>query len=454
MIGQALEVNAGPSIPPPFVILMMLGIFVAVIWIATALTKKYGVQGLLGFVVFLLIFPFVSIVALRPMEATISETTITNQLSNRADAISPGDSHPDQTLNSRLDNTANAKTQNSAIRVVPVADPPPAAWSSADLGDFQANLYPGLSECMEPLARKIGDAVENEGMVPMADSDQEGEKFVFAVFADGVLKSDRPECLDQFIDALAERFPDAEFLTSETNHGALSTKPKKHELILSLSASVESGAPIKLAPIVTANSRVFHSLRNSSGNVKCQAIGSDRKANATVAFIEKSWVNQFDSLVSELPKKQFVVGYSQELSSSEPLARQSAMENAQSQIRVHADTHGGINTLIDESHVADRFAQKLTRPYGDVWREAVLIDVTGEAMRGTIDIAQARAARVSSIKKGGALLAVLLLLAIIAVCFIGNAVTQGYYRRPLSWGASTVGALIVLAVILLNSLQY
>ena len=39
MIGQALEVNAGPSIPPPFVILMMLGIFVAVIWIATALTK-------------------------------------------------------------------------------------------------------------------------------------------------------------------------------------------------------------------------------------------------------------------------------------------------------------------------------------------------------------------------------------------------------------------------------
>ena len=130
------------------------------------------------------------------------------------------------------------------------------------------------------------------------------------------------------------------------------------------------------------------------------------------------------------------------------------MENAQSQIRVHADTNGGINTLIDESHVADRFAQKLTRPYGDVWREAVLIDVTGEAMRGTIEVAEARAARDSSIKKGGALLAVLLLLAIIAVCFIGNAVTQGYYRRPLNWGASAVGALIVFAVIILGFTQH
>ena len=254
---------------------------------------------------------------------------------------------------------------------------------------------------------------------------------------------------------MAERFPGAQVLTSETKHGAPSTKPKKHELFLSLSASVESGTPIKLAPIVTANSRVFHSLRSSSGNVKCQAVGSNAKANAAVIYIEKSWVNQFDQLVSELPKKQFVVGYSQELSSSEPLARQSAMENAQSQIRVHADTNGGINTLIDESHVADRFAQKLTRPYGDVWREAVLIDVTGEAMRGTIEVAEARAARDSSIKKGGALLAVLLLLAIIAVCFIGNAVTQGYYRRPLNWGASAVGALIfVLAVILFSNVQY
>ena len=432
---------------------IFIGILVAFACIATILTKRYGILALLGFVVCVLIVPGVGIMALR--WTNLEKVAVKREQASGFALVTAGDSHPDQTANVRLNTTANAIAKNSAIRVVPVADPPPAAWSSADLGDFQANLYPGLIECMEPLARKIGDAVENEGLIPTTDAGQETEQLVFTVHAEDSLRSESPQCLDQFINGLAERFPGAQVLTSETKHGAPSTKPKKHELFLSLSASVESGTPIKLAPIVTANSRVFHSLRSSSGNVKCQAVGSNAKANAAVIYIEKSWVNQFDQLVSELPKKQFVVGYSQELSSSEPLARQSAMENAQSQIRVHADTNGGINTLIDESHVADRFAQKLTRPYGDVWREAVLIDVTGEAMRGTIEVAEARAARDSSIKKGGALLAVLLLLAIVAACFIGNAVTQGYYRRPLNWGASAVGALIfVLAVILFSNVQY
>ena len=430
---------------------IFIGILVAFACIATILTKRYGILALLGFVVCVLIVPGVGIMALR--WTNLEKAAVKREQASGFALVTAGDSHPGQTANVRLSTTANAIAKNSAIRVVPVADPPPAAWSSADLGDFQANLYPGLIECMEPLARKIGDAVENEGLIPTTDAGQETEQLVFTVHAEDSLRSESPQCLDQFINGLAERFPGAQVLTSETKHGAPSTKPKKHELFLSLSASVQSGK-IALPPVVTSNRRVFHSLPSSSGKVKCQAVGSDRKANATATFIQKTWVNQFDQLVSAIPQKQFVVGYSQELSSSEPLARQSAMENAQSQIRVHANTHGGINTLIDVTHVVDRFAQKLTRPYGDVWREAVLIDVTGEAMRGTIEVAEARAARDSSIKKGGALLAVLLLLAIIAVCFIGNAVTQGYYRRPLNWGASAVGALIVFAVIILGFTQH
>ena len=430
---------------------IFIGILVAFACIATILTKRYGILALLGFVVCVLIVPGVGIMAL--WLTGLEKAAVKREQASGIALVTAGDSHPDQTANVRLNTTANAIAKNSAIRVTPVADPPPAAWSSADLGEFQANLYPGMKECMAPLARKIGDAVENEGMPPTGDADQENEKVVFTVFVDDSLGSESGQCYDQFVDALAERFPDVQLSAGDADQRAPSTKPKKHELFLSLSASVQSGK-IALPPVVTSNRRVFHSLPSSSGKVKCQAVGSDRKANATATFIQKTWVNQFDQLVSAIPQKQFVVGYSQELSSSEPLARQSAMENAQSQIRVHANTHGGINTLIDVTHVVDRFAQKLTRPYGDVWREAVLIDVTGEAMQGTIAAAEARAARDRGIKKGGALLAVLLLLAIIAVCFIGNAVTQGYYRRPLNWGASAVGALIVFAVIILGFTQH
>ena len=436
---------------------ILVGFLAVLILIAVVLTKKYGIPALLGFLMFLMIVPCLSIVAFRSQvkeNVQVKEEATANreQALSRAEAMTALDTHADQTGNASFNKRTSAIPPNSAIRVVPIADPPPAAWSSADLGDFQANLYPGLIACTEPLARKIGEAIENEGIVPTADANQKNEQRVLTVYADASLKSDRQECLDLLIDSLAERFPNAQILSGDSHHDWPRLNPKKHELFLLLSASVASGTPIALPPVVTGNRREFHSLRNSTGNVKCEAVGSDGKASATVAFIEKSWVNQFDQLVSEFPHKQFVVGYSQELSSSEALARQSAMENAQSQIRV--SSVGGINTLIAESNVVDRFAQKLTRPYGDVWREAVLIDVTGEAMRGAIEIAEAKAARVSSMKRGGVLIAVLLTLAIVAVCFIGNALTQGYYRRPLSWAASTVGALIVLAVIILGNLQY
>ena len=444
--------------------LLILGcaLLIGVILIAVSLNKRFGVAAALGFLIAVLMVPpalaLVFYVSLAPKVTSVARTSsITIPRDNDVDwgdAVKP------------KFNTANAQAftpvvegeirgfgfPEEAVEVLVEAQPnaPAAAWSETDLGEFEASLYPGLVECAAPLARKVGDLIERQDFTQSIDDDSEREMLVFVVYTDDSLEGKRMSVLSAFARSLENRFPGSQVIESDDD-GDVSVELKEHEFALTLSASVQTTERIFFDDtsdhrLSSSNIRMKVKIQESQGHVTCRVRSLQRTAESQVKFVDKPWVAQFDQLVSKFPNKQFVVGYSDKLASSEPEARQSAMKNAQAQVRIAAGN--GVNTLIDETSVIDRFAQKLSRPYGDVWREAVLVDITGEAMRGSVAVATARAAQSSSNKRFTMLGALILVFGTVAICFVANTLTQGYYRQRIQASAGTAMVLVLVAAFL------
>ncbi|MEL6105326.1 MAG: hypothetical protein AAFU85_04790 [Planctomycetota bacterium] len=173
------------------------------------------------------------------------------------------------------------------------------------------------------------------------------------------------------------------------------------------------------------------------GSVRCTAHTPEGKTYTTLKqFDAKPWVHSFDQFVTNYPRRRFMVGYSAGVHSSEDEARRAAMDD----VRVKSEPEYGplSEMLATEPNVVDRFAQKLERPYGVVWREAVLVEVTSNALRN----AQARMPGRGDSTHGRLWLVFsLAIVASIAVllCSLLNWITEGYYRgRWLALGLSGV----------------
>jgi hypothetical protein len=97
--------------------------------------------------------------------------------------------------------------------------------------------------------------------------------------------------------------------------------------------------------------------------------------------------------------------------------------------------------------ISDRFVQRFTRPYGDVWRVALLVDASDGALQRVAQEAGRMAATQREHRRVGFVATAGLLFVIIALYFILNAVTKGYFTWRLR-GAAVV-ATVMTAVAML-----
>lgn len=295
-------------------------------------------------------------------------------------------------------------------------------------------------ECAEPLAQSIGEILQQQELVAGLDEASQGEGVQFLIRMEDNFGHQADRFVSAFMKSLQRRFPSAELIRrSVVPNEAM--KLKSDEVSLTLSAQVER--------IESASWE--SSVESSSGDIVCQIATDGNTTDVKARFANKPWVTRFDEVVSKFPNRRFVVGYSSELTSSESQARQSALENVRSQIDVTYNG-GGRFTIADE-HVVDRFAQKLSRPYRDVWREAVLVDLTEKQIQLSAAVATGASSQRLVMKRLSVLFASLLVLATVVVCFHFNVLTQGYYRKPINRSAVTLIVLVVLGGLLLLGLN-
>ena len=331
-------------------------------------------------------------------------------------------------------------------------------WANTDLQLFNANAYPDLLAAVKPLARNVREALDanqllagrNEDRATASvetDSDAAIQQQAEAAEAENtaplqlkvtgrlLLDKHRDNVLQRFTEQLRIEFPDGEvslFDGADKQHGA-ETVIEDGTVLLTLSLEDERS---EKAPW-------DNKAEQQSGRHRCDIVTSHGSAKATSSYIEKPWVEAFDVFISTRPSRRLIVGYSEKFVSSEEAARRLAMNDARSKSRVAAGGSGAVATA-DESHVIDRFAQKLSRPYGDVWREAVLLDVSGARMAPAIARAKRQTMHVREHRISVAMSLLILFGVTMVLCMILNLLTQGYYRKRLLMTGGVAAAIVVL----------
>ena len=289
------------------------------------------------------------------------------------------------------------------------------SWPNTDEELFSATLFPSLQSAIGPLIRETTSRLlANESVSSTDDAAAEAKRIVHVVAKD----SNGEAIQDRVLEEVKKDFPDWDVrISEEVTPGTL---------------TLEVG--VKVSLVVSAE--WDHRVMLSRGSVRCTARTADDNAFTIVkTYDEKPWVHSFDRMVSGYPKRRFVVGYSVGFYSSESEARTSAMSDASEKLNSQFGPGKG-EFLAQRAKVMDRFAQKLVRPYGEVWRQAVLLEFTESDVRELqwVRTAAAPAANEPSFLWIVGSLGMIASIAVV-LCSLLNWVTEGYYRgRTLAFG--------------------
>jgi len=174
----------------------------------------------------------------------------------------------------------------------------------------------------------------------------------------------------------------------------------------------------------------------------------------------KTWAIQFAQFVNSHPGGQWVIGRCERPSLSEAEAAESAHADAGRKIlpiilrrlnvshvdagwirdRVYGDVRDG---RLD----ADRFAEQFNRPYGQVWAESVLADVSPSRVDPLLaEYHVALGARHLQLRRHLAIAAVLSILTILAYLLL-NSLTRGYFTTRLRIAATAIVTVLIFFLV-------
>jgi hypothetical protein len=204
---------------------------------------------------------------------------------------------------------------------------------------------------------------------------------------------------------------------------------------------------------------MFHTIRfRRSMLVGCLLLMTATSSLAQDASA-KPWVEDFARFANATQDKAWIVAHSTTPCLSESEAFEAACRDGSAQLLSRlrprlgrpygagseAWLMGRLNQEIcSGSLVADRFVSRVHRPYGDIWSEAILVDVSSARLGS---IAREHAIWLSSrqhARRGAVASIAGMALAILLIYAAVNAVTKGYYRGYLRTTAAAAMALGVV----------
>jgi hypothetical protein len=196
----------------------------------------------------------------------------------------------------------------------------------------------------------------------------------------------------------------------------------------------------------------------SRGDVEVNVFTADRRATAHQSYTEKPWVEDFAGFANARPELQFVVARSYATCTSAAEAHDQALDDARSQItRLLGDRREWKvarlpapavtqRDVLDGRFIIDRFDQSFEGSAGKIWRQALLIDVSGPKLAQLADqkARELREMKMSWARMGFSAIGVIVLIG--AIYFFLNMATRGYYE----WSLRIAG--IVLAIVAVISI--
>jgi len=327
----------------------------------------------------------------------------------------------------------------------PIPPLPPAAsspiWSEGVEQEFQADVYPSSLAAARALGLWIDDAIRKTIEDPNASVE-------VIVFQEGAGR----DVVAEFTRSLERKMPE---LKCSVEVDPRNIRPGEVGITFRLDATTYAVNQVLNA----AGDAEFTSGPVESGALVATAFTEDRRASMETHFVEKSWVESFGAFASARPEQAFLVARSNGTCTSEGEAHQQALDDARTRLNETLGRHAGrrfarlpqqpVVSVMDVQNggfVADRFVQSLETSAGKVWRQALLVDVSGSKLTrlAATKVAESRQIRESWAWMGLSVVGVLVLIGVIY--FFLNMATRGYYE----WSLRIAG--VVLAVVAIVSI--
>jgi (2Fe-2S) ferredoxin len=185
-------------------------------------------------------------------------------------------------------------------------------------------------------------------------------------------------------------------------------------------------------------------------------------AAATAAYIDKPWVSNFAGFLARTPGHWLVAHSDSDRPATSPAeaaeqARGAAVDQVTPMVmarmrNVRRYDAGSVRRIV-ERHLAgdrlvrDRFPQKFERPYGSLYREALLIDSSDEQLDPLARTVRASLDAERQSRLGGLASAAAVLLVTYALYRFANAFTRGYFTWSLRTAAAVVAAGAVVLIV-------
>jgi len=186
-----------------------------------------------------------------------------------------------------------------------------------------------------------------------------------------------------------------------------------------------------------------------AGAIQVSISGNGEPLTLTARFVEKPWVDGYAEFVSRHAGRRWLLVRSSRFASSEEEARRAALEQASRHLiekELVDNDSTGMPTHVQNAmqsdlqhqldvggkYLVDRFAQCLKRPYGDVWWEAILLDLSNREPVLPRAQQMVRQHKIRKLSRTVAMVA--LVLVVCALYAILNTLTKGYYKTAIVCG--------------------
>ncbi len=300
---------------------------------------------------------------------------------------------------------------------------------------FDANQYPSIAACAAPLARQIVEEIE---------ASRESKMTAEATTSK---KGPTPLRLSQ------SGFPDQDFsdFTKALKVAFKSLKPT----VFVAEGEVDNARLVSfsLKNLETATKSFYAAnIPYRTGDISFR--WSQREGNVvdfseevdSVSFIETPWLTDFQQFTSLHPQNRFFIGASTRVQSLKSKAHQAAVQDIANRLNLRAEQI--------EPRIFDRFTQTIERPYGKVYREAILVvdPPTPRLARNSVGVNMMANRTIVSGANTEFLLAMMVCLTVVAG-FVSNIATQGYYRTEISktvWAIAGIVAFVIFLFVIVH----
>ena len=197
----------------------------------------------------------------------------------------------------------------------------------------------------------------------------------------------------------------------------------------------------------------------ASGQLDINLSGRGGKVHIPIRFTEKPWMEDFATFASTRPQRAFIIARSIGTCTSESEANQQALDDARARLTEAIGPRGGSKVgpsappitatdVLQGGFIVDRFAQSLEGSAAKIWRQALLLDVSGPklAQLSKVKVVEYRQVRESYARMALSAVGVIVLIGVIY--FFLNMATRGYYEWSLRIAGVVLAIVAVLSILM------